>query len=157
MSPALPWSEFADAAPEIAAKGHALIHQFGIGLGFIATVRKDGGPRLHPCCPIVCDGGLFVFVTGRSPKRHDLDRDGRYALHSFPPAETDDEFYLAGTSHRIADRALRARLEQIARHDVRSDEVLSELRIDRALHTAWLRPRQPDTEPLHIRWRSQEP
>lgn len=148
----LSWSAFAKAAPEMAEKGRGLIYQFGIGLGFIATVRKDGGPRLHPCCPIIHDGGLFVFVVGSSPKRHDLDRDGRYALHCHPPADNDDEFYITGSSCRIVDSAKRKTLEAIAMHNVRSDEVLYELTIERALHTTWLRPRQPDTEPVYTRW-----
>ena len=150
--PALPWPEFAEAAPDMAEKGRALIYQYGIGLGFIATVRKDGGPRLHPCCPIIHDDGLYVFVVGNSPKRYDLDRDGRYALHCNPPEDDDDEFYITGTAHRVADETLRGRLEDIAQHNVRSDEVLYELRIERALHTTWLRPRQPDTVPVYTRW-----
>ena len=88
----LAWKDFATATPKIAAEGERLLHQFGIGLAFIATTRKDGGPRLHPCCPLIADGRLYVFVTGPSPKRFDLERDGRYALHSFPPADNDDEF-----------------------------------------------------------------
>jgi hypothetical protein len=30
--------------------------------------------------------------------------------------------------------------------------VLYELRINRALHTTWRNPRQPDTEPIHTKW-----
>ena len=43
------WNEFASAAPELAAAGRTLINQFQVGLAFLATVRKDGGPRLHQC------------------------------------------------------------------------------------------------------------
>ena len=32
-----------------------------------------------------------------SPKRDDLHRDGRYAMHSFPADENEDAFTLAGT------------------------------------------------------------
>lgn len=35
-----------------------LFYQYGIGLGFLATVRPDGGPRLHPICPIITDEGF---------------------------------------------------------------------------------------------------
>jgi hypothetical protein len=146
------WSNFEAQAPEISRQGDALIHQYGIGLGFIGTVRKDGGPRLHPCCPILHDGGLYVFILGRSPKRYDLDRDGRYALHSNPCADNDDEFYCSGTAHRIEDHVLRDAISGIAKHAVGDEEVLYELEIDRALHTTWKNPRQPDTEPIYSKW-----
>ena len=39
---------------------------------------------------------LLFQPTGRQrSKRRDLTRDGRYALHTFPPEESDDEGYLA--------------------------------------------------------------
>ena len=73
----------------------ALLQQYGPGFGYLATVRADGGPRVHPVSPVITDEGLFCFIID-SPKRRDLERDGRYALHSFPPEESDDEAYVAG-------------------------------------------------------------
>jgi hypothetical protein len=148
------WDDFTHEATAIAAAGSQLLHQFGIGLAFIATTRKDGGPRLHPCCPLIEDGRLYVFVTGASPKRYDLVRDGRFALHSFPPAENDDEFFCAGSAHEVNDPATRRVIAAKAKHNVRDDEVLFELRLDRALHTTWVNPRQPNTYPIHAKWLS---
>jgi len=85
------WSEFAAAAPDLAEVGQRQLTQFGVGLAFLATVRVDGAPRLHPVCPVVSHGRLFVLITPESPKRQDLVRDGRYALQPFPsrsPAAT---------------------------------------------------------------------
>lgn len=147
------WSDFASDAGPIAEAGTQLLHQFGIGLAFIATTRKDGGPRLHPCCPLIDEGRLYVFITGASPKRYDLERDGRYALHSFPPAQNDDEFFCAGSALEVKDPAVRRVVAAKAKHNVRDDEVLFELRIDRALHTTWVHPRQPNTYPIHSKWR----
>src|ERR1700675_3724728 len=94
------WKEFEDASSTIAASGRKLLYQFGIGLGYLATVRKDGGPRVHPVCPILTDGGLYTLI-GTSPKQRDLRRDGRYALHAFPAKDVDDEFYVTGRAlHR---------------------------------------------------------
>ena len=56
------WNEFAAGKPEMAEAGRALIYQFRVGLGYLATVRKDGGPRVHPVCPIIANGGLYVFI-----------------------------------------------------------------------------------------------
>jgi hypothetical protein len=62
----------------------ARLFQFNVGLAFLATVRSDGAPRLHPVCPVLSNDRLFVLITPASPKRQDLLRDGRYALQSFP-------------------------------------------------------------------------
>lgn len=81
------WSDFAAEKAGMAEAGHALIYQFRVGLGYLATVRKDGGPRLHPVCPVIAHDGLYVFIGNHSPKVHDLLRDGRFALHAFPHPE----------------------------------------------------------------------
>lgn len=78
------WKEFAAAAPDLAGLGQAQLNQFSVGLAFLATIRLDGAPRLHPVCPVISDDRLFVLVTAASPKRRDLLRDGRYALQTFP-------------------------------------------------------------------------
>ena len=80
-----------------------------MGLAFLGTVRADGGPRLHPFCPVI-DDGLYAFIVP-SPKRDDLHRDGRYAMHSFPADENEDAFTLAGTVKLTEDGAVRDRLE----------------------------------------------
>lgn len=92
------WGAFAAAEPDLAADGLALLTQFGPGLAFLATVRADGGPRLHPICPVVAEGELWAFIIEASPKCRDLRRDGRFALHSFPPEEVDDELAITGTA-----------------------------------------------------------
>lgn len=103
------WSEFAFDEPRLADAIRALLQQYGPGFGYLATVRADGGPRVHPVSPVITDDGLFCFVVD-SPKRRDLERDGRYALHSFPPEESDDEAYVAGRAWPVTDPARVARL-----------------------------------------------
>src|ERR1700723_4763872 len=99
------WNEFETDAPDIAAAGKQLLYQFGVGLAFLATLRKDGAPRLHPICPTVVDGPLYALI-GPTPKRNDLRRDGRYALHTFPPVEVDDEFLVMGRAAFIDSTAI---------------------------------------------------
>jgi hypothetical protein len=105
------WSEFAAASPQLAEAIRDLVHQYGPGLGYLATVRADGGPRVHPVSPVITEEGLFCFLID-SPKRRDLERDGRYALHAFPPEDNDDEAYLAGEAHPVTDEAQVDRLAQ---------------------------------------------
>jgi hypothetical protein len=52
--------------------------------------------------PVITEQGLFCFVVP-SPKRRDLERDGRYALHAFPPEDTNDEAYVSGTAAPVTD------------------------------------------------------
>ena len=60
-------------------------------------------------CPILTDDGLYVFVVD-SPKRNDLHRDPRYALHAFPTDDNEDAFYVTGVAEPKSDPALRARI-----------------------------------------------
>jgi hypothetical protein len=109
VSPGVTWGELARRRPDLADAGRALLYQFGVGLAFLGTVRPDGGPRLHPVCPLLAGDGLFVFVVP-SPKRDDLHRDGRYALHSFPCPDNEDAFYVTGHAALVTDAPQRARL-----------------------------------------------
>jgi hypothetical protein len=51
-------------------------------VAFLATVRADGSPRVHPVAPWLAAGCMFVRMCQTSPKIRDLERDSRYALHS---------------------------------------------------------------------------
>jgi hypothetical protein len=104
----LTWNEFREARPDLANAGRSLLYQFGgVGLAFLGTVRNDGGPRVHPVCPVLTDAGLFALIIP-SPKLGDLARDGQYALHSFPCADNEDAFYLAGRAEARDHSELRA-------------------------------------------------
>ena len=134
------WMEFELRAPELAEAGKLLLYQFGPGLGFLATVRKDGAPRLHPICPTVVDDWLYALILPSSPKCGDLKRDGRYALHTFPPKDRDDEFLVMGRASFVDDRVLetRVRADQVARGMTSSqDEALFRFEIDRIMYAQY--------------------
>lgn len=103
------WNEFERLQPALAKAGHGQLYQVGIGLGFLATVRPDGGPRVHPVCPVVSAAGLHVLIVS-GPKQADLRRDGRYALHSetCPPPREEDGFAITGRAAEVADPSVRA-------------------------------------------------
>lgn len=102
------WSAFAQARPDLAESGRELMYQFGVGLAFLSTVRPDGGPRLHPFCPLIIEGRLVAHIIP-SRKRDDLDRDPRYAMHSFATPDNEDAFYLTGEAARVDDDGLTRR------------------------------------------------
>jgi len=149
------WNEFEQASPDIAARGRALLYQHGIGLGYLATVRKDGGPRLHPFCPILIESGLYGLI-GPSPKQHDLLRDGRYALHSFPVMDRDDEFYLTGKVIHHQDRQLthKVRASFLACGGTSTeDELLFEFTIEHALLATYKKRGEPNNwPPIYTKW-----
>src|SRR5205814_6524651 len=126
------WPEFAAARPRLASAIRALVHQYGPGLGYLATVRGDGGPRVHPVSPVITEDGLFCFVLD-SPKRRDLERDGRYALHSYPPDDSDDEAYIAGRARQVTDHARLTRLAGTMRAEPELDWQLYEFTVDVAM------------------------
>lgn len=125
------WSDFAAAEPSLAAGIRALLQQYGPGMGYLATVRADGSPRVHPVSPVITDEGLYCFIVD-SPKRCDLERDGRYALHSYPPEESDDEAYVTGRAVRVTDPVVVARLADALRASPDVDWQLYELLIETA-------------------------
>jgi Pyridoxamine 5'-phosphate oxidase len=147
------WKDFSTAAPELARVGGTLLNQFGVGLAFLATVRRDGAPRLHPVCPVVSGERLFVLITTTSPKHEDLVRDGRYALQTFPqPKPGSDEFSLAGRARLIDDPATRAAVLRDARHRADESEALFELWIERVMHTRWENVLTPEMRPSREKW-----
>ena len=148
------WCELEAERPELAAAGRALIYHHKVGLGYLATLRADGAPRVHPVCPTVAHGGVYVFVGNHSPKLGDLLRDGRYALHAFPIPEADDEFSVAGRAVRVDDGAVRAVVYEAytATGAHTSDDTLFELLLDRALHAKY-GPR-PSWPPVYSTWRA---
>jgi len=144
LVPMSSWGAFRSERPDLAAVGHGLLYNFGIGLGFLATVRPDGGPRVHPIGPILADDHLYGLIVP-GPKLNDLRRDGRFALHSetVPPPRHDDAFYLTGVAAELTDAS---RWEQVAtqflaERDLRSrwpgfeTQVLFEFLFDRCLLT----------------------
>lgn len=151
------WQTLEAEAPEIAAGGRALLYQYGPGLAYLATVRADGGLRLHPFCPVVTDGGIYGRIID-SPKRRDLVRDGRYAIHAFAPTDRDDEFMLSGTARRVQDAAVIERVADAfhaAGATSSGDEWTFEFDIERALLSLY-NPRgvQPQWPPRYLKWRA---
>ncbi len=67
------WQEFAAAAPELAAFGERRFREAEVA--YLATVRPDGSPRVHPVTPVLCEGNLYLFMEPTSPKSQDLRRD----------------------------------------------------------------------------------
>jgi hypothetical protein len=153
------WRDLTEQRPDLAEAGRELLYQFGVGLGFLATIRPDTGPRLHPMCPILHDDRLLAFIIP-SPKLEDLRRDGRYALHCFPPADNEDAFYVTGRARILDDPELRATVAQqfvVERTVVTipppgDEQALVELDLDTVLLTRTTG--HGDEDPQHTVWKA---
>ncbi len=73
------WAEFETRAPALAALGRERFEKTQVAL--IATIRRDGSPRISPIEPVFSSGHLLLGSM-RSAKTDDLLRDPRCALHS---------------------------------------------------------------------------
>ena len=98
------WSEFESAAPELAARVRARFdaHKHKT----MATLRRDGGPRISGTETQFKDGELWFGSMWKAVKALDLQRDPRIAIHSAtfdPDNDWPGEAKIAGTAHEIVN------------------------------------------------------
>jgi pyridoxamine 5'-phosphate oxidase-like protein len=91
------WREFEQDAPELAAAVRERFERRAHKT--IATLRRDGSPRISGTECKLEDGELRFGAMWHSVKALDLLRDPRFALHSGPgePPEWDGDAKVAGT------------------------------------------------------------
>lgn len=127
----------------------------------LATVARDGAPRIHPVCPHIALGRLFVAVGAESPKRFDLRDRGRYALHLINtddpgPAFDEFEFSLTGTSRLVpdAEEAIWAAVRDVCPYPIPDEDWLFELDVEAALTAAWDPIGTPGRRAHRLVWRA---
>lgn len=74
------WSDVLQAAPEPAQLAQARVEATGLAL--LATLRRDGSPRISGIEPLFAGGELWLGMMPGSTKALDLLRDPRFALHN---------------------------------------------------------------------------
>ena len=144
------WQALADAAPELAAFGAGRMHD---QVAYLATLKTDGSPRLHPVRPVVSSGRLFMFVEATSPKVRDLERDPRYALHATATSDQPwdlREFGVEGTARRIDEPEGRSTAHAGSAFPRDDHFLLYELSIGSAFSTTY----GADGRPQRQRWRA---
>jgi hypothetical protein len=151
------WGKFAANEPELAKIGKQMLFQSRVGLAFLATLRKNGAPRLHPVSLVISRGHLCVLIPPASPKCADLIRDGRYAMQAFPLSGEDGrEFYLAGRAVVIQDQVIRQAVIDDTQIQSEEHEVLFELLLDRAMYTRLENWGTPEEKPVHWKWQAED-
>jgi len=132
-------------------------------IAYLATVRADGGPRVHPFCPILAGGRLFAAIPRASPKGGDLRRDPRCAIHALPGPD-DDELCIRALALEVADADTREMVRAtVARSGVGgmvetvTHDALFELDLRRVDVARWVDIGQPGTHAVRQRWRAPAP
>src|SRR3954466_9110958 len=151
--PMASWADFDAAAPEIADEGRRLIYARGDGEALLATVRGDDLPRIHPVNVAIVDGRLYAFIIARSPKRLDLETDGRYAMHTHQDPAAPSEVMLRGHARPVTDPPERAAVAAGWAFEVDDDYALFEFDIEIALLGARRTPN--DWPPRYQSWKDE--
>src|SRR5689334_2449618 len=130
------WQSLEDQQPELAAFG---AERLDGKVTYLATVRKDGSPRVHPITPIIGQGHLFVFMEPTSPKGYDLQRDSRYAVHCSvnDNSGASGEFIVMGRAHFIDSPELRALAVQLSSYTPAERYILFEFELESVSSTIY--------------------
>ena len=96
------WSEFEAEAPELAVRVRELLDAHGHKT--IATIRRDGSPRISGTETEFSDGELWIGSMLDALKARDLQRDPRFALHSASedPDVWSGDAKLAGVADEVS-------------------------------------------------------
>ncbi len=130
------WKTFESQNPEIAEFAKARLYN---KVAYLATIRKDGSPRVHPFTPIIGEGHFFVFMEPTSPKGHDLRRDGRYAVHCSVSDTSGEsgEVIVTGMAKFIEDSEVRAQAVRVCPYQPAERYILFELGVEHVLITEY--------------------
>ena len=110
------WKDFAVEAPDIAELAERRLA--ATKLMMLATLRRDGFPRISPMEPVVADGRLVLhgdrLWLGMMPdaaKSRDLRRDGRFSLHTatVDTKVSDGDVKMWGVATPVTDHDTLAR------------------------------------------------
>jgi Pyridoxamine 5'-phosphate oxidase len=107
------WEAFEAEAPVLAA---FIRERMDLRVSYLATLRRDGAPRVNPVTPWFTAGRLFIRMYPGSVKVRALERDPRYSLASAVPDEagTGGEALVFGTAALVRDPELLGAGEQAA-------------------------------------------
>jgi hypothetical protein len=102
------WSEVEAEAPELAGRARAFLdankHKT------LATLRRDGSPRISGTEVEIADGEVWLGSMWKAVKALDLRRDPRFAVHSGsedPDRGWEGDAKFAGTVEEIEDAELK--------------------------------------------------
>jgi Pyridoxamine 5'-phosphate oxidase len=130
------WQEVEAAAPELAGAARAVFDAHRHKL--LATLRRDGSPRISGIEASFADGDLWLGMMPGSRKAMDLRHDPRLALHSASIDPPDDPTAWAGDA-KLAGRAVEvddpARLARLGAGEEAGEAHLFRVEVTELVHT----------------------
>ena len=105
------WNAIVAEAPELTALARGFLDAFVHKT--LATLRRDGAPRISGTEVIFADEDLWLGSMWQSMKARDLQRDPRFALHSGSPdpgSGWHGDAKLAGRAEEITDEQRKAQI-----------------------------------------------
>jgi hypothetical protein len=106
------WSEVEREAPELVAAARGFLDA-GVHKT-LATLRRDGSPRISGTEVQIRDGDLWFGSMWQALKARDLQRDPRFALHSpsVDPAAWRGDAKLSGRAEEVTEPDVVGRLNE---------------------------------------------
>jgi uncharacterized pyridoxamine 5'-phosphate oxidase family protein len=145
------WKTFETQSAELAEFAVTRLHN---KVAYLATIRKDGSPRVHPFTPIIGEGHFFVFMEPTSPKGHDLRRDPRFAVHCSVSDTSGEsgEVFLSGKAVFIEDADMRILAVNVSPYKPAERYILFELHPENVTVTEY----PDDGGPVRRHWKISE-
>lgn len=109
------WKDVVESEPEFAESARALfdVHKHKT----LATLRRDGSPRISGTEIEFMDGDVWMGSMHNSLKARDLIADSRFALHGPTVDPSDDwggDVKLSGRAVEVSDPELKKRMVEAA-------------------------------------------
>jgi Pyridoxamine 5'-phosphate oxidase len=102
------WADLETEQPRLAKLGRKKLA--GPGVVLVATIRRDGSPRVSPVEPLFWRSELWLSMGWESRKAKDLLRDPRILVHSVVtnPSGEEGEYKLRGRATVVEDHGIQA-------------------------------------------------
>ncbi|MFE3826797.1 pyridoxamine 5'-phosphate oxidase family protein [Streptomyces sp. NPDC059092] len=104
------WADFVSAEPRFAGTVQSRFEKYRHHV--LATLRKDGSPRVTGLEVTFRWGELWIGMMPHSRKAQDLARDPRFAVHANPGPDdrmADGDVRISGRAVEVRDEEVRAR------------------------------------------------
>ena len=130
------WQSLASEAPGVAAFGQARIDG---KVAYLATMRNNSLPRIHPVTPVIGDGRCFIFADPGSSKVRNLATNNLFSLHCgmSDSSGSSGEFQMSGTAVVCVDAATRTMAETACSYRPAKTFILYELILCEAVATVY--------------------
>lgn len=143
----LSWGELQLTSPDVAEFGRQRIDG---KVAYLATVRGNGDPRVHPVTAFLSSTRCFIFAEPDSSKVRDLSRNPRFHLHCAmsDSSGSSGEFQMSGKVTEVVAQSFRDEAEANCPFRPSSRAILYELKLLEAVATSYRGGR-----PERRRWR----